>query len=29
MLPEIVALNTSPALSVPWWKVVYDFPPWD
>ena len=27
MLPEIVALNTSPALSVPWWKVVYDFSP--
>ncbi len=25
MLPEIVALNTSPTLSVPWWKVVYDF----
>jgi NADH-quinone oxidoreductase subunit H len=25
MLPEIVALNTSPSLSVPWWKVVYDF----
>jgi len=27
MLPEIVALNTSPSLSVPWWKVVYDFLP--
>jgi NADH-quinone oxidoreductase subunit H len=27
MLPEIVALNTSPSLSVPWWKVVYDFAP--
>jgi NADH-quinone oxidoreductase subunit H len=27
MLPEIVALNTSPSLSVPWWKVVYDFSP--
>jgi NADH-quinone oxidoreductase subunit H len=27
MLPEIVALNTSPTLSVPWWKVVYDFAP--
>jgi len=27
MLAEIVALNTSPALSVPWWKVVYDFSP--
>jgi len=27
MLPEIVALNTSPTLSVPWWKVVYDFSP--
>jgi NADH-quinone oxidoreductase subunit H len=25
MLPDIVALNTSPSLSVPWWKVVYDF----
>jgi len=25
MLPEIVALNTSPTLSVPWWKVIYDF----
>lgn len=25
MLPEIAALNTSPELSVPWWKVVYDF----
>ncbi len=25
MLPEIVSLNTSPSLSVPWWKVVYDF----
>jgi NADH-quinone oxidoreductase subunit H len=25
MLPEIVSLNTSPTLSVPWWKVVYDF----
>lgn len=25
MLPEIVTLNTSPTLSVPWWKVVYDF----
>jgi NADH-quinone oxidoreductase subunit H len=25
MLPVIVALNTSPTLSVPWWKVVYDF----
>jgi NADH-quinone oxidoreductase subunit H len=25
MLPEIVAVNTSPSLSVPWWKVVYDF----
>jgi NADH-quinone oxidoreductase subunit H len=25
MLPEIAALNTSPTLSVPWWKVVYDF----
>jgi NADH-quinone oxidoreductase subunit H len=27
MLPEIVALNTSHSLSVPWWKVVYDFSP--
>jgi NADH-quinone oxidoreductase subunit H len=27
MLPEIVSLNTSPTLSVPWWKVVYDFSP--
>jgi len=27
MLPEIAALNTSPTLSVPWWKVVYDFSP--
>jgi len=27
MLPEIVALNTSPTLSVPWWKVIYDFAP--
>ena len=27
MLPEIVALNTSSSLSVPWWKVVYDFLP--
>jgi NADH-quinone oxidoreductase subunit H len=27
MLPEIVALNTSPTLSVPWRKVVYDFSP--
>jgi NADH-quinone oxidoreductase subunit H len=27
MLPEIVALNTSNTLSVPWWKVVYDFAP--
>jgi len=27
MLPEIVALNTSPTLSVPWWKVIYDFSP--
>src|SRR5674476_1119771 len=27
MLPEIVAFNTSPTLSVPWWKVVYDFSP--
>jgi len=25
MLPDIVAPNTSPSLSVPWWKVVYDF----
>ncbi len=25
MLPDIVALTTSPSLSVPWWKVVYDF----
>jgi NADH-quinone oxidoreductase subunit H len=25
MLPEIIAINTSPSLSVPWWKVVYDF----
>ena len=25
MLPEIVALNSSPSLSVPWWKVIYDF----
>src|SRR5674476_533027 len=25
MLSEIVALNTSTSLSVPWWKVVYDF----
>ena len=25
MLPDIVALNISPSLSVPWWKVVYDF----
>ena len=25
MLTEIVALNTSPSLSVPWWKVIYDF----
>jgi NADH-quinone oxidoreductase subunit H len=25
MLSEIVSLNTSPSLSVPWWKVVYDF----
>jgi len=25
MLPEIVSLNTSPSLSVPWWKVIYDF----
>jgi NADH-quinone oxidoreductase subunit H len=25
MLPEIFALNTSPSLSVPWWKVIYDF----
>lgn len=25
MLPETVNLNTSPTLSVPWWKVVYDF----
>ena len=25
MLPDIVTLNTSPSLSVPWWKVVYDF----
>jgi NADH-quinone oxidoreductase subunit H len=27
MLPEIAALNTSPAISVPWWKVIYDFAP--
>ena len=27
MLPEIVALNTSNTLSVPWWKVIYDFSP--
>jgi len=27
MLPDIVALNTSSSLSVPWWKVVYDFLP--
>jgi NADH-quinone oxidoreductase subunit H len=25
MLTEIVAQNTSPSLSVPWWKVIYDF----
>ena len=25
MLAETIALNTSPSLSVPWWKVVYDF----
>jgi NADH-quinone oxidoreductase subunit H len=25
MLPEIVAVNTSPSVSEPWWKVVYDF----
>src|SRR5664280_293994 len=25
MLPDIVAVNNSPSLSVPWWKVVYDF----
>jgi NADH-quinone oxidoreductase subunit H len=25
MLPDIVAINTSPSLSVPWWKVMYDF----
>jgi NADH-quinone oxidoreductase subunit H len=25
MLPDIVALNNSPSLSVPWWKVIYDF----
>ncbi len=25
MLPEIVSLNTSPTLGVPWWKVIYDF----
>lgn len=25
MLADIAVLNTSPTLSVPWWKVVYDF----
>jgi NADH-quinone oxidoreductase subunit H len=25
MLANLALLNTSPALSVPWWKVVYDF----
>jgi NADH-quinone oxidoreductase subunit H len=25
MLPDIVAVNNAPSLSVPWWKVVYDF----
>jgi NADH-quinone oxidoreductase subunit H len=25
MLAEIAAMKTSPSLSVPWWKVVYDF----
>jgi NADH-quinone oxidoreductase subunit H len=25
MLPEIVAINTSSAVSKPWWKVIYDF----
>jgi NADH-quinone oxidoreductase subunit H len=27
MLADIAVLNTSPTLSVPWWKVVYDFFP--
>ena len=25
MLPETAAITSSPSLSVPWWKVVYDF----
>jgi NADH-quinone oxidoreductase subunit H len=25
MLPEIVAINTSPSLPKPWWKIIYDF----
>jgi NADH-quinone oxidoreductase subunit H len=25
MLPEIVAINNSPSLPKPWWKIIYDF----